>query len=310
LRGRRINWQNEHDLQEQIASYNEAIKLDPQYALAYAARSSAYRANAQFFTAGPVLSSDSAAKYAQALADTRQSVALAPDLPEGYTALAAYFMATLHSAEAKEAIDHAVTLAPSDARALREAGYFYANIGQVRLTGSRAKPLSVSASPADAYFAHGWALYGARRYAEALPVLERAVELDGKGSTYTGNLGIVKYVAGDYSGAVTSCEVRPDYWLNRVCLAISYHKLGRHADAAVIRASYQAEVGDGDAYEYAQIDAQRGNRSKALDWLDTATRVRDAGLLAIKTDPLMDPLRNEPRFQAIERELKFPLDYP
>jgi TolB-like protein len=132
LRGRRINWQNEHDLQEQIASYSEALKLDPQYALAYAARSSAYRANAQFFTPGPVLSSDSAAKYARALADARQSVALAPDLPEGYTALAAYFMATLHSAEAKEAVDHAVTLAPSDARALREAGYIYANIGQVK----------------------------------------------------------------------------------------------------------------------------------------------------------------------------------
>ena len=53
LRGRRINWQNEHDLQEQIASYSEAIKLDPQYALAYAARSSAYRSDAQFFTPGP-----------------------------------------------------------------------------------------------------------------------------------------------------------------------------------------------------------------------------------------------------------------
>jgi hypothetical protein len=26
----------------------------------------------------------------------------------------------------------------------------------------------------------------------------------------------------------------------------------------------------------------------------------------LKTDPLMDPLRKEPRFQAIERELKFP----
>src|SRR5262249_16384820 len=89
LRGRRINWENEDDLEEQIASYSEAIKLDPQYALAWAARSSAYRANAQFFTAGPVLSSDGAAKYAQALADARKSLALAPDLPEGNTALAA-----------------------------------------------------------------------------------------------------------------------------------------------------------------------------------------------------------------------------
>jgi TolB-like protein len=307
LRGRRINWENEHDLQEQIANYNEAIRLDPQYALAYAARSSAYRANAQFFTPGPVLSSDGAAKYAQALADARQSLALAPDLPEGYVALATYFMATLHSAEAKEAVDHAVTLAPSDARALRAAGYFYTNIGQVK-TGLAMTEKGLARDPVnpDAYSAHGWALYGARRYAEALPVLERAVELDGKGSFLTGMLGIVRYVVGDYSGAATSCEVRPDYWMNRVCLAISYDKLGRHADAAAIRAREQADAGDGDAYEYAQIDAQWGNRSKALDWLDTATRVRDAGLLAIKTDPLMDPLRNEPRFQATERALKFP----
>ena len=35
-------------------------------------------------------------------------------------------------------------------------------------------------------------------------------------------------------------------------------------------------------------------------------RLRDSGLEYLKTDPLMDPLRQEPRFQAIERELKFP----
>ena len=39
---------------------------------------------------------------------------------------------------------------------------------------------------------------------------------------------------------------------------------------------------------------------------DTATRLRDPGLELLKTDPLMDPLRNEPRFQAMMRELKFP----
>jgi hypothetical protein len=57
---------------------------------------------------------------------------------------------------------------------------------------------------------------------------------------------------------------------------------------------------------YATIYAQWGKRAKALEWLATAMRLRDSGLVMLKTDPLMDPLRNEPRFQAIERELKFP----
>jgi hypothetical protein len=37
-------------------------------------------------------------------------------------------------------------------------------------------------------------------------------------------------------------------------------------------------------------------------------RLRDAGLVYVKTETLLDPLRKEPRFQAIERALKFP-DY-
>jgi len=35
-------------------------------------------------------------------------------------------------------------------------------------------------------------------------------------------------------------------------------------------------------------------------------RLRDPGLGGLKTDPLLDPLRKEPRFQAVMRELKFP----
>jgi len=34
--------------------------------------------------------------------------------------------------------------------------------------------------------------------------------------------------------------------------------------------------------------------------------MRDPGFRRLKTDPLLDPLRKEPRFQAIERELRFP----
>jgi hypothetical protein len=40
--------------------------------------------------------------------------------------------------------------------------------------------------------------------------------------------------------------------------------------------------------------------AKALEWLKTAPRVRDPGLTALKTDPLLDPLREEPRYKAID----------
>jgi len=53
---------------------------------------------------------------------------------------------------------------------------------------------------------------------------------------------------------------------------------------------------------------QWGDRGKALEWLDTAMRRRDPGLIYLKTDPLMNPLRQEPRFQAVMRKLKFPTD--
>ena len=64
--------------------------------------------------------------------------------------------------------------------------------------------------------------------------------------------------------------------------------------------------GDGGAYQYATIYAQWGNRAKALEWLETAQRLRDPGLIQLKTDPLLDPLHKESRFQVIERELKLP----
>ncbi len=84
-----------------------------------------------------------------------------------------------------------------------------------------------------------------------------------------------------------------------------YDKLGRHADAEAELVKLKA-LGDAAAYQYATIDAQWGNRTQALEWLETAWRLRDPGLVYLKTDPLLDPLRKELRFQAIERGLKFP----
>jgi hypothetical protein len=90
------------------------------------------------------------------------------------------------------------------------------------------------------------------------------------------------------------------------CLALAYHKLGRQADAETALARFKAVQGDSGAYDYATIHAQWGKPREALGWLETALRLRDPELISLKTDPLLDPLRQEPRFQAIERGLKFP----
>jgi hypothetical protein len=71
-------------------------------------------------------------------------------------------------------------------------------------------------------------------------------------------------------------------------------------------ARFRLDVHDALAYSYVWVYAQWGSVAKALDWLETAYRVRDSDLEQLKTDPLVDPLRREPRFQAIERALKFP----
>ena len=60
------------------------------------------------------------------------------------------------------------------------------------------------------------------------------------------------------------------------------------------------------SYLCAEIYAHWGNTSQALEALESAWRLRVPRLRWLKVDALMDPLRKEPRFQAIERQLKFP----
>ncbi|HTD73298.1 MAG TPA: tetratricopeptide repeat protein [Steroidobacteraceae bacterium] len=99
--------------------------------------------------------------------------------------------------------------------------------------------------------------------------------------------------------------MKPDFWFSQQCLAVILEKIGRHADAEVELAKMKVN-GDAAAFQYATIYAQWGNTPKAIEWLETALRLRDPGLAWLKVEPLLDPLRKEPRFQALMRKLKFP----
>ena len=83
-------------------------------------------------------------------------------------------------------------------------------------------------------------------------------------------------------------------------------RLGRLADAKSTLAKFIRLRDGADANAYAKIYAQWDGTPRALEWLEKAARLRDTGPIREKTDPLMDPLRPEPRFQAIGRALKVP----
>ena len=147
------------------------------------------------------------------------------------------------------------------------------------------------------------ALYSGRQYEEALRAANAGLSLEPASALGHALRGLIYYALGRYKDASASCEGQPGY-PNKVCLAVSCEKLERHTAAESQRAKMQATLGAAAAFQYAEIYAQWGDTQQALRWLDIALRLRDSGLAVLKVDRLLDPLREEPRFQAIERVLK------
>jgi tetratricopeptide (TPR) repeat protein len=152
----------------------------------------------------------------------------------------------------------------------------------------------------------GDALHFARRHGEAIAAFDESLSLDPDSSYAYGIRGLDFYSLGNFQDARASCESKPEHWLSQVCLAVTYDKLRQHGAAEDVLTKLQGSMGDAQAFQYAEIYAQWGNASKALEWLQRAVRLGDTGLVYTKTDPLLDPLRQDQRFQVVMRELKFP----
>jgi len=287
-----------------LAAYTEAIRLDPHYALAIASRSIVLSYGAAE-AATPAAQREG---FDKAQADAQRAVALAPELAQAHLALATVFeLGTLDFTRANEEYERALVLAPGNAQVLRISGLFATYMGHIDagLAAAR-RALVLDPLARDSHSVLGRALYAARRYDEAVAVLSEAISRDPRAKAFYTYRGFAYYGLNDFESARASCENERDYQGNQWCLSVTYDKLGRHADAEAETSKLKASYGDVMAYQYAAFYAQRGDHPKALEWLETALRLRDAGLESLRTDSLMDPIRKEPRFQAVTRELKFP----
>jgi eukaryotic-like serine/threonine-protein kinase len=290
-----------------IAGFSEAIRLDPDYALAYAGRAMSRSVYGTSFADRMAVQARQEL-YDLAQADARKAIALAPDLADGHLALANTMQfGYLDFALAAKEYERAVALAPGNARVLRNYGTFAASMGQAE-AGIAAITRSIALDPLNrsGHGALGMAFYRAHQYGNAIGPFLDAISLDPEYPLAYFYRGLAYYGLGNYERARAPCEQKPNSWGSQLCLALAYERLGRHTDADAALAKLTVLEGDNAAVQYAEIYAQWGDNARALEWLEKALQLRDSGLTDLRVDPLLDPLRSEPRFQAVMQALKFP----
>jgi TolB-like protein len=286
-----------------MQAFSDAIALDDKFALAYASRAFAIdecSGNSRGWLQQP--------KEQAARADAERAIELAPGLAEGFLALSRIEQNSLDFESADHACARALALGPGNVQVLYECSLLSAYLGHADAAISNARR-AVALDPLNplSHRALGDTLRYTRHYGDAIAAYQASIAADPEHSADAGaRRGVTYFLAGDLPSALSSCEANPDTFRNEICRAVVYHRIGRHGDAAAVLASITKSSGDAAAYQYAEIFAQWGDHNTALDWLEKAVQLRDPGLVYTKTDPLLDPLRKEPRFQAIERQLKFP----
>lgn len=144
-----------------------------------------------------------------------------------------------------------------------------------------------------------------RAYAEALADLAELENTNTLPPTARSIAARAQLFGGEPSKALAYTAVmdqfnRP-YWE-----AIIHAKLGDRVASDRALAALQA-IDDGrSGYQFATIHAMRGERDLSLKHLEQAFKARDPGLIGLRVDPALDPIRNDPRFVAIEKALRFP----
>jgi TolB-like protein/Flp pilus assembly protein TadD len=299
LRASKAYWQGNY--QVAIDGYREAISLDPLYALAYAARSITRDGHA----GGAADAAAVGAELREAQDDAGKAIALAPNLSEGHLALALVYTDLLSFPQATEEYERALALNAGSARILRDYGQFAALMGRGDVALKllhRAVALDPMNENSTGHLAI--ALVWLRRYAEARAAFEEGAA-NSTSPGKTAMIGFTYYLQGDFEAARSACEEANDEDIRMPCLAITYDKLGRQSDAKTVLTRAQAQSADSGAVVYALVYAQWGDTAQALEWLEKANRAKNPDLVLLK-QPMFDPLRKEPRFQTIERGLKFP----
>lgn len=300
------NKRNETDLRKSLDYFNQAIAKDPDYALAYAASAQAW----VLFPAYDAGSPDDCFPQAQIAA--KKALALDDNLSEGHAALAAVqSLYTFQYLPAVAEYERAIQLNPNDATAHHWlANDCYANLGRSDQELDEMKraleldPLSriINANLGVAYLHNG-------QLDKAIAQLRRTVEMNGDFYYARYQLAVALELKGANAEAMT--ELQKTVALTGDPVPLGYlgnleAKLGHKGEAQkILRQLLQRrEQRYTEAYCLAVVYLGLGDHANAIKWLTRGYEEHDGfDIGAIRVDPMLAPLRDDPSFQALAEKI-------
>ncbi|MCG6956919.1 MAG: tetratricopeptide repeat protein, partial [Gemmatimonadetes bacterium] len=284
-----------------IDLFQEAIRTDPSYALAYTGLADAY---ASLGDAGHSAVSPKEA-FSAARAATMKALELDEGLSEAHATLGHLMMHEFAWSDAEKEFRRAIELNPNYATAYRFLAGFFAAVGRSR---------------------------------EAIVTLEKALDLDPVCLGTLTDLGVIHYFAREYDQAIAHyqevLEMAPEFARAHVTLSSAYVKKGLYAEAigeierameisgdrgklAALGRAYAAAGRKDEAaqvvdelkdlskeryvtpYAFTLIYASMGEKDEAMTWLRQACDQGVSDLIYLKVDPFLDGLRDDPRFALL-----------
>ena len=290
------------DLRQAVEYFEKAIRLQPDYAPAYAGVSEAWQALGAF---GVVSFHDTDQPARQAV---RKALDLDPNLAAAHCQLGELFiMYDWDWRGAEREMRRAVELDPNSLRARVALGDLLTALGRFpEALEQKRRAVALDPLSAMAQSSYGRTLYRARRYEEAIPHVQRAMELEPQVSLHPDRLADVYEQMGRIQDALPirqkNAEDSSSYTL--ASLSRIYARLGRRKDAqAALAKATRAEPPNELSLALAYFAL--GDKDRCFEWLNKSVDDRQ-NVMFWKVDPKLDPVRSDPRFQALIARLKVP----
>jgi TolB-like protein len=306
LKGRYLwNRRTGNNLKKALSYFQQAAEKDPNYALAYTGI-------ADSCALIPVYGAGSPQDYyPRAKAAAEKAVELDNTLGEAHTSLANVFFRYLELDNSDREFERSIELNPNYATAHQWYGRLtLLATGQFDRAMAEAKraveldPISpIGRTDVATVYQVG------RRYDEAITQLRNVLEIDPDFYWAHRQLGLaleLKGAPGDAIGEYQkAAELNDD---PRVLAFIGHAKaiMGRESDARAILAQLTeaSKTRYVSGYSFAVIHLGLGEKDQALEWLEKDARERTGfEINFIKVDPYLDPLRGDPRFEALVQKV-------